>query len=163
VPATLLRPTKPAAQPENSLDGRPAIEPTAHIKLLETQMRGKLMVIDDQESITKVVGLVASKIGLDVKIINDPRQALDAFVAYQPDIIILDMIMPEKDGVDVLNEVLLTGIATRVILTSGFSESYLRLAEGVARFHETNTIHVLRKPFRRDELIAKLEELLLPE
>jgi CheY-like chemotaxis protein len=126
-------------------------------------MRGKLLVIDDQASITKVVGLVASKIGLDVRIVNDPHQALDTFVAYQPDIVILDMIMPEKDGVDVLNEVLLTGIATQVILTSGFSESYLRLAEGVARFHDTNTIHILRKPFRRDELVAKLEELLPPD
>ena len=35
----------------------------------------------------------------------------------------LDMIMPEKDGIDVLNEVLLTGIPVKVVLTSGFSDS----------------------------------------
>ncbi len=123
--------------------------------------RGKLLVIDDQTSITKVVGLVASRIGLEVKTVNDPFQALDAFMEFQPDILILDMIMPEKDGVDVLNEVLLTGVKTQIILTSGFSEAYLRLAEGVARFHDSNAIHVLKKPFRRDELISKLEEILL--
>jgi two-component system response regulator MtrA len=152
-----------AVVPQNNLAGCPATGRPENLTALETKMRGKLLMIDDQASITKVVGLVASRIGLDVKIVNDPYQALDAFVAYQPDIMILDMIMPEKDGVDVLNEILLTGIPTRIILTSGFSESYLRLAEGVARFHDTNTIHVLRKPFRRDELIAKLEELLPPD
>jgi two-component system response regulator MtrA len=125
-------------------------------------MRGKLLVIDDQASITKVVDLVASKIGLEVKTVNDPLLALDAYIDFQPDIVILDMIMPEKDGVDVLNEMLLTGIKARIILTSGFSESYLRLAEGVAHFHDNDRIFILKKPFRRDELISKLEELLLP-
>jgi CheY-like chemotaxis protein len=69
------------------------------------------------------------------------------------------MIMPEKDGIDVLNEVLLTGIPVKVVLTSGFSDSYLRLAEGVAKFHENPDVSVLRKPFRRDELIALLQRL----
>ena len=127
----------------------------------KTGIRGKLLVIDDQASITKVVGLVASRMGLEVKSVNDPLQALDAFVEFQPDILILDMIMPEKDGVDVLNEILLTGVKTQVVLTSGFSEAYLRLAEGVARFHDNNAIHVLKKPFRRNDLINKLEEILV--
>ena len=49
------------------------------------------------------------------------------------------MIMPEKDGIDVLNEILLTGIPVKVVLTSGYSDSYLRLAEGVAKFHDNRT------------------------
>ena len=75
------------------------------------------------------------------------------------DVLMLDMIMPEKDGIDVLNEVLLTGIPVKVVLTSGFSESYLRLAEGVARFHDNPNVSVLRKPFRREELMQLLREL----
>jgi CheY-like chemotaxis protein len=67
--------------------------------------------------------------------------------------------MPEKDGIDVLNEILLTGIPVKVILTSGFSESYLRLAEGVAKFHDNENVSILRKPFRREELITMLTEL----
>ena len=66
----------------------------------------------------------------------------------------------DQDGVDVLNEILLTGVKTQIILTSGFSEAYLRLAESVARFHDSNDIYLLKKPLRRDELIGKLEELM---
>ncbi len=69
------------------------------------------------------------------------------------------MIMPEKDGIDVLNEILLTGLPVKVVLTSGFSDSYLRLAEGVAKFHENPDVSVLRKPFRRQELVKLLTEL----
>jgi CheY-like chemotaxis protein len=123
--------------------------------------RGKLLVIDDQTSITKVVGLVASRMGLEVRTVNDPNLALDVFMEFEPNILLLDMIMPEKDGVDVLNEILLTGLKTQVVLTSGFSEAYLRLAEGVARFHDNPAIHVLKKPFRRADLVNKLEEILL--
>jgi hypothetical protein len=47
----------------------------------------------------------------------------------------------------------------KIILTSGFSDSYLRLAEGVAKFHDNQNVSVLRKPFRRDELITLLQDL----
>jgi hypothetical protein len=53
----------------------------------------------------------------------------------------------------------LTGIPVKIVLTSGFSDSYLRLAEGVAKFHENEDVSVLRKPFRREELVTLLRDL----
>ncbi|HET8996027.1 MAG TPA: response regulator, partial [Acetobacteraceae bacterium] len=81
------------------------------------------------------------------------------FIAYRPDVLILDMIMPEKDGIDVLNEVLLSGIPTRIVLTSGYSDAYLRLAQGVAQFHDTDQVSILKKPFRRQELVDMLQRI----
>ena len=112
-------------------------------------MAKKLLVIDDQTGITKVVELIARQLGLNAKSLNSSSNATEVFIAFKPDVVMLDMIMPEKDGIDVLNEILLTGIPVKVILTSGFSDSYLRLAEGVARFHDNEHVSVLRKPFRR--------------
>ena len=125
----------------------------------ESAMAKKLLVIDDQTGITKVVELIARQLGLNVRALNSSSQATEVFIAFKPDVLILDMIMPEKDGIDVLNEILLTGIPVKIILTSGFSDSYLRLAEGVARFHDNENVSILRKPFRREELIALLQEL----
>ncbi len=119
-------------------------------------MPKKLLVIDDQTGITRVIGLVARQLGLNARTVNDPSQATDTFIAFKPDVVMLDMIMPEKDGIDVLNEILLTGIPVKVVLTSGFSDSYLRLAEGLARFHENEQVAILRKPFRRAELVRVL-------
>jgi DNA-binding response OmpR family regulator len=120
-------------------------------------MTKKLLIIDDQVGTTRIVGLIARQLGFDVRIAVDPTQGLDAFIDYRPDILILDMIMPEKDGIDVLNEVLLTGIPVHIVLTSGLSQGYLRQAENLARFHGADRVSVLRKPFRREELVAQLE------
>jgi DNA-binding NtrC family response regulator len=122
-------------------------------------MAKKLLVVDDQSGITKVVEMIARQLGLNARSLNNSAQATETFIAFKPDILMLDMIMPEKDGIDVLNEVLLTGLPVKVVLTSGFSDSYLRLAEGVAKFHENPNVSVLRKPFRREELIDLLTRL----
>ncbi|HVZ08774.1 response regulator [Rhodopila sp.] len=120
----------------------------------------RLLVVDDQVSLTKIVSTIATEVGLDVKSVNDPNRALDEFLDFRPDILILDMVMPEKDGIDVLNELMLTGIDTNVILTSGFTESYTRLAASVADFHNKGPVRVLRKPFRRDQLMHLLREVM---
>jgi CheY-like chemotaxis protein len=122
-------------------------------------MPKKLLVIDDQTGITKVVEMIARQLGLNARSVNSSSQAVETFLAFKPDVLMLDMIMPEKDGIDVLNEVLLTGIPVKVILSSGFSDSYLRLAEGVAKFHQNPHVSILRKPFRREELMKLLTEL----
>lgn len=120
-------------------------------------MTKKLLIIDDQQGVARVIGLVAAGLGYETRALTCPTQAVDAFIDFRPDVVILDMIMPGKDGIDVLNEILLTGFQSRIVLTSGFSDSYLRLAEGVARFHANDDIAVLRKPFRRHELVALLQ------
>ena len=116
----------------------------------------RLLVIDDQPGITRVVTLIATRMGIETKSVNLPNQALDAFLTFRPHVVMIDMIMPEKDGIDVLNEILLTGIAAHILLTSGFSDNYLRLAEALAKFHDNASCSVLRKPFRRNELVAEL-------
>ena len=122
-------------------------------------MPKKLLIIDDQAGITKVVGLIARQLGLEFKALNSSLTATEEFIEYRPDILMLDMIMPEKDGIDVLNEILLTGIPARIVLTSGYSDAYLRLGEGVAKFHESGQVSVLKKPFRRADLVELLNTL----
>ena len=122
-------------------------------------MAKKLLVVDDQAGTTRVVEMIARQLGLNVRSLNSSAQATETFIAFKPNILMLDMIMPEKDGIDVLNEILLTGYPVKVVLTSGFSESYLRLAEGVAKFHENPDVSILRKPFRREELMDLLSRL----
>ncbi len=123
-------------------------------------MGKKLLVIDDQSGIVRAVGLVASELGYETRGLSDPGQAVDVFVEFMPDVLILDMVMPEKDGIDVLHEIMLTGLATRLVLTSGLSQSYLRLAEQVARFHTAEHVTLLRKPFRREDLIKVLQDVV---
>lgn len=119
-------------------------------------MAQKLLIIDDQKGVARVVELAAAELGYETRIETRPEEAAEAFIAFRPDVVMLDMIMPEKDGIDVLQELLLIGSPFRLILTSGFSTGYLQLAEQVARFHGKTGVTVLRKPFRRNDLRSAL-------
>lgn len=120
-------------------------------------MATKVLIVDDDAGFTQVVGLIAEELGMDVKSLSSPLGATEAFVDYRPDVLILDMVMPEKDGIEVLNEVLVTGIPVQIVLTSGFGDAYLRLAEMFADHHGIGRVPILKKPFRRDELIDLLK------
>jgi hypothetical protein len=59
----------------------------------------------------------------------------------------------------VLNEILATGVQSRVIVMSGYGDNYLRMAEGLAVFHNSDNASVLRKPFRCDDLVNLLQNV----
>ena len=118
----------------------------------------KLLIVDDDAGLAKAYARIGVQAGFEVRVVNDPHMATDAFLAFRPDVAVIDMIMPEKDGIDVLNEVLLTGEPVRIIVTSGYGDAMLRLAKGVAEFHASDRISVLKKPIRRAELQNLLAE-----
>ncbi len=59
-------------------------------------MGKKLLVVDDQAGITKVVEMIARQLGLNVRSLNSSAQATETFIAFKPDVLILDMIMPRR-------------------------------------------------------------------
>jgi DNA-binding NtrC family response regulator len=59
-------------------------------------MAKKLLVIDDQTGITKVVELIARQLGLNVRSVNSSALATETFIEFKPDVLMLDMIMPER-------------------------------------------------------------------
>jgi CheY-like chemotaxis protein len=121
-------------------------------------MPKKLLVIDDEKSITKIIDKIATELGFEVRALNDAAEAFEVFTAFQPDILMLDLMMPDVDGIDVLNQVLAAGTGATLIVMSGYGKSYLQLGKAVAVFHEHPNITTLAKPFRRTDII----ELLAP-
>lgn len=119
----------------------------------------KLLIVDDQPGITTVIQRTAAALGFETRTVRDPLKATDAFLDFMPDAVVLDIVMPEKDGLDLLEEMILSGHPARYVVVSGYGETYLRLAEGVARFHGVRTPALLRKPFRRDELVELLRDI----
>lgn len=118
----------------------------------------KLLIVDDDVGLTKAYARIGTAAGYEVRVVNDPLKATEEFLAFKPDVVVIDMIMPEKDGIDVLNEMLLTGEPARIVVTSGYGDAMLRLAKGLADFHASGRVSVLKKPIRRAELLKLLAE-----
>lgn len=118
----------------------------------------KLLIVDDHTGMTQSIQVVAESLGFICQTINQPEAAAPAFKSFRPDVLILDMMMPEKDGLDVLDEILATEMPARIILTSGYGDSFLRLGERMVRGHQQAPVRFLKKPFRREELVRVLTE-----
>jgi len=118
----------------------------------------RILVIGNDRNIAKVVGLSARRLGLECQSVTDPRGAATRFIDCRPDLVILDLIMPGKDGIDVMREILATGVAAQIVLVSCPGSTYVRLAEGVARFHQAAKSIILdtnRPRGRRSSRCAK--------
>src|SRR5262245_22243089 len=122
-------------------------------------MDKRLLIVDDDVPLTRVAALTADTLGLRNVQVNDPARALDSFVELRLQVGLLDSFMPEQDGIDVLNEILLTGIPTQIVLTTGGGDDLLGLAQDAIRFHGMAEAPVLQKPFLRAELVEVLSRL----
>jgi CheY-like chemotaxis protein len=122
-------------------------------------MAERLLIVDDESAITEVVGSIATELGVEFRSLNTSIAAAEVFRDYRPDMVILDIVMPGKDGIDVLNDIVNTGIPTQIVLTSGVSEGYLRLGQAIAMFHGLAPVRILKKPFRHSELVALLSNI----
>src|SRR5574338_462234 len=66
---------------------------------------GKILIIDDDQGTTKLLDLVLSKEGYDVITINNSCDALPTALACDPNLILLDLVMPSMDGFEVCRDV----------------------------------------------------------
>ena len=67
-------------------------------------MAKKILIVEDEPSLSKVLRKKVEQLGFDVVVAVDGREALTKIKSDEPDLVILDIIMPEKNGLEVLRE-----------------------------------------------------------
>ena len=120
-------------------------------------MAKKILLADDSITIQKVIELTFSDEDFDVVTVGNGRLALEKLADVRPDIVLCDIIMPEKDGYEVCE--FIKGSATLsnvpVLLLTGAFEPFDQ--ERAARVGADG---FLAKPFEPQTLIAKVKDLL---
>ena len=66
---------------------------------------GKILIVDDDKNICELLRLYIEKEGFDVEIAYDGKRALERFEANEPDLVMLDIMLPELDGWQVCREI----------------------------------------------------------
>jgi two-component system OmpR family response regulator len=116
----------------------------------------RLMVVDDDPSLTALIRTVGVAQGFEVRVVNRAREFKTAYSEFAPDVIVLDLVMPDMDGFEVLQYLRGRAAAARIILLSGADATCLRMAGEIGSLHGLKVAGVLAKPFR----IADLRRLL---
>lgn len=110
----------------------------------------RILVVDDDHAIAEMVGIVLRGKGFDVVTAPDGASALDAFDRVGPDLVLLDLMLPGMDGIEVCRELRRrSGIAV-IMLTARSDTS--DVVEGL----EAGADDYLTKPFEPDELVARI-------
>jgi two-component system KDP operon response regulator KdpE len=113
-------------------------------------MPGRILVIDDEPQITRVLRASLSAQGYDVRTANEPEEGLRVFKEWPPDMVITDLMMPGISGVEVCREIRSKGQTPVLVLS--------------VREHERSKIEAfdagaddyVTKPFGIQELLARV-------
>jgi DNA-binding response OmpR family regulator len=116
--------------------------------------QGKIMVVDDEKKIVDLVRTYLERDGFQVVEANDGRSALDVFRRESPDLVVLDVMLPELDGLEVCREIRKTS-ATPVIMLTARGEDVDKLV-GL----EIGADDYITKPFSPRELVARVRAVL---
>src|SRR5580704_4997398 len=115
----------------------------------------RLLVVDDEASVREALALVLDLSGFEVTTAVDGREAIHTLATESPDAVILDVLMPGLDGLEVCRRMRAVGDRTPVLMLTARTE----VSERVAGL-EAGADDYLAKPFAREELVARLRALL---
>lgn len=111
----------------------------------------KILVVDDEKPISDIVKFNLEKEGYEVVVAYDGEEALEQVEAHNPDLLILDLMLPKKDGLEVCREVRKTHDMPIIMVTAKDQEidKVLGLEMGADDY--------VTKPFSNRELTARVK------
>ena len=110
-----------------------------------------IMVVDDDQDLAEMLGIVLNGAGYEVDLINHGDQALESFRANKPDLVLRDVMLPGIDGIEICRQIRAESMVPIVMLTakSDSHEIVLGLDAGADDY--------MVKPFKSSELVARLK------
>ena len=120
----------------------------------------KILIIDDEEDVRTYLSTFFTDNGLSVISAVDGKEGIQKAVTEKPDLITLDVSMPEESGVRALRDLQNNEVTKNipVIIVTGVSTDIKRFIESRKQVHPPEGF--FEKPIDRDELLKKVKELL---
>jgi two-component system response regulator ResD len=117
-------------------------------------MSDRILVVEDEAIVAEVVERFLRREGYETMVVGDGRQALNALGNFIPDLIVLDLMLPEVDGLEVCRQVRSRGETPIIMLTARGEETDKVLGLGLG------ADDYVTKPFSPRELAARVQAVL---
>ena len=118
-------------------------------------MKAKVMVVDDTEGVRELIGTILQRAGFEPVPKASAAQLLASFTETQPDVILLDLVLPDGDGLELLPQIKKQWPDTEVIVLTGHA-SFDVAVEATKR----GAYHFQNKPFDQKILLLQVERAL---
>ena len=110
-----------------------------------------IMVVDDDQDLAEMLGIVLNGAGYEVDLVNHGDQALDEFRLNKPDLVLLDVMLPGVDGIEICRQIRAESMVPIVMLTAKGD------SRDVVLGLEAGADDYMVKPFKNSELVARLK------
>jgi two-component system, OmpR family, response regulator ResD len=115
---------------------------------------GKVLIVDDDENICEIIKMYVENSGYNTRVCNNGRAAEEVFLEYRPDLVLLDIMLPNIDGIDVLKWIR-KDHETPVIMLTAKGETFDKVL-GL----ELGADDYIVKPFEPKEMLARMKAVL---
>jgi EAL domain-containing protein (putative c-di-GMP-specific phosphodiesterase class I) len=122
----------------------------------------RLLVIDDEKGILSVLRDLGKRAGYEVFATDDPEVFLARTLQWSPSFILMDLQMPQIDGVELLRRLAFEKVSAPIALMSGVDDKLLRTVGDLGTDLGLNMRGVLGKPIRAETFLRTLEEFAVP-
>ena len=117
-------------------------------------IKQRILIVDDDENIAELISLYLTKEFFDTKIVHNGNEALDTFEQWQPHLVLLDLMLPGKDGYQVCREIRGKS-SVPIIMLSAKGEIFDKVL-GL----ELGADDYMMKPFDSKEMVARVRAVL---
>jgi two-component system chemotaxis response regulator CheY len=122
---------------------------------------GRILLIDDDEQFRKLVTVMLTTAGYGLQEASNGTEGLAAYRLQRADVVLMDILMPEKEGIESIAELTHIDPHVKIIAMSSSGDGrlgHLRVALTLG------AVRILHKPFTRDELLSAIAQVIaLPE
>ena len=117
-------------------------------------MKGRVLVVDDDAALAEMLGIVLRGEGFEPTFVSDGDKAVEVFRESRPDLVLLDLMLPGSDGIDVCRQIRAESGVPIVMLTA--KTDTVNVVLGL----ESGADDYIMKPFKSKELVARVRARL---
>src|SRR5947207_858693 len=115
----------------------------------------RVLVVDDEDSITDLVATALRYVGFEVAVAANGRQALERAAAFRPELVVLDVMLPDLDGFEVVRRLRSDGLRMPIVFLTARDATEDKVAGLTIGGDDYVT-----KPFSLEELVARVRAVL---
>ena len=118
----------------------------------------RVLIVDDEHLIADTLTLIFSRCGFEAKAAYSADQAMEYARECPPDLLLCDISMPVRDGVELVKEISVEFPACRILVLTGFHYNVRRLSEESGQL--PRPLGIMTKPCAPDDLLREANALL---
>jgi len=118
----------------------------------------RILVVDDERLTADTLGIIFSKQGFETKVAYSVNEALEQAREFAPALILCDITMPGRDGLELMVELTRQKFAGSILVLTGYFTNLVPAAEQLRKMPQPG--HVLTKPCRPEDLLREANKML---